>query len=90
MEKIGFCSLCFSSFPLCCVCVCLCVEREKRINEEHGLFFCIKSDIDGVGEGEELAERKGYWSYQHIPSLLSRSLSLSSFLLFLKYVAALI
>lgn len=54
MEKIGFCSLCFSSFPLCCVYVC--VEREKRSNEEHGLFFCIKSDIDGAGEGEELAE----------------------------------
>lgn len=78
----------FFSFVLC-VCVCVWREGETRINEEHGLFFCIKSDIDGVGEGEELAERKGYWSYQHIPSLLSRSLSLS-FPLFLKYVAALI
>lgn len=64
----------FFSFVLC---VCVCVEREKRINEEHGLFFCIKSDIDGAGEGEKLAKRKGYWSYQHLPSLLSRSLSLS-------------
>lgn len=90
MEKIGFCSFVFFFFSLCCVSVCVCVEREKRSNEEHGLFFCIKSDIDGAGEGEKLAKRKGYWSYQHIPSLLSRSLSLSSFLLFLKYVAALI
>lgn len=79
----------FLLFLVLCVCVCVCGEREKRINEEHGLFFCIKSDIDGAGEGEKLAKRKGYWSYQHIPSLLSRSLSLS-FPLFLKYVAALI
>lgn len=27
----------FFFFSLCCVSVC--VEREKRINEEHGLFF---------------------------------------------------
>lgn len=50
MEKIGILFFCvFLLFLVLCV---VCVWREKRSNEEHGLFFCIKSDIDGAGEGE--------------------------------------
>jgi len=64
------------------------VEREKRINEEHGLFL-YQIRYRWVGREKNWLNERGT-GLTNIYPLFSLALSLSSFPLFLKYVAALI